>query len=200
MLKMVKSSPKNLDACNPEKEDRFNRVLDQYGEFLSRTIAQVCPRDLGLDLSEIIQEARLKLWRALESEREILHLGSYIYRIAVTATINAVRRVKARREEQLSPDCDAEEGDEDRQGFLADDPRKAPDRLAEQGEIVRKIEEALKRLPENRRLAAGLYLEGMTTGEIGDLMGWSEPKARNLAYRALNDLRRELRLMGIEYP
>jgi DNA-directed RNA polymerase specialized sigma24 family protein len=39
----------------------------------------------------------------------------------------------------------------------------------------------------------------MTSEEIGELMGWSEPKARNLAYRGLKDLRHELRAEGIEY-
>ena len=39
----------------------------------------------------------------------------------------------------------------------------------------------------------------MTTDEIADLMGWSEPKARNLVYRGLKDLRKALRDAGIEY-
>jgi DNA-directed RNA polymerase specialized sigma24 family protein len=64
---------------------------------------------------------------------------------------------------------------------------------------VEKIERALARLAENRQLAVGLYLKGMTSEEIGELMGWSEPKARNLAYRGLKDLRHELRAEGIEY-
>jgi DNA-directed RNA polymerase specialized sigma24 family protein len=57
----------------------------------------------------------------------------------------------------------------------------------------------MARLPENRRLAVGLHLRGMTTDEIADLMEWSEPKARNLVYRGLKDLRGELRDMGVEY-
>jgi tetratricopeptide (TPR) repeat protein len=43
----------------------------------------------------------LRLWRAIEAEREINFHGSYIYRIAVSVTINAIRRAKARREERL---------------------------------------------------------------------------------------------------
>jgi len=30
-------------------------------------------------------------------------------------------------------------------------------------------------------------------------LGWSEPKARNLLYRGLSDLRAQLRAEGIEY-
>jgi RNA polymerase sigma-70 factor (ECF subfamily) len=54
-------------------------------------------------------------------------------------------------------------------------------------------------LTENRRITVGLYLQGMTTEEIGGLLGWSEAKARNLVYRGLKDLRRELRALGIDY-
>ena len=51
---------------------------------------------------------------------------------------------------------------------------------------------ALTRLSKNRRVAVGLHFQGMTTVEIGDLLGWSEAKARNLVHRGLKDLRRQL--------
>jgi DNA-directed RNA polymerase specialized sigma24 family protein len=44
-----------------------------------------------------------------------------------------------------------------------------------------------------------LHLEGMTTQEIGNLLGWTEPKARNLVYRGLQDLREQLRAEGVDY-
>ncbi|HWC76166.1 MAG TPA: sigma factor-like helix-turn-helix DNA-binding protein, partial [Blastocatellia bacterium] len=77
--------------------------------------------------------------------------------------------------------------------------RESPEALAEQRELIGKIEQAIESLPENRRLAVGLYLKGMTTEEIAEIVGWSEPKARNLAYRGLKDLRKALRALGIEY-
>jgi DNA-directed RNA polymerase specialized sigma24 family protein len=38
----------------------------------------------------------------------------------------------------------------------------------------------------------------MTSAEIGEILGWSEPKARNLVHRGLKDLRRELLVEGID--
>jgi RNA polymerase sigma-70 factor (ECF subfamily) len=177
---------------------RFDEVMERYGSFLHNTIARLCPKNLGIQFSDIEQEARLKLWRALESEREITSVGSYTYRVAVSVTINAIQRIKSRREEQLEI---ADEGDEAGESFrlLAADASESPESLLERKELVERIERALARLAENRQLAVGLYLKGMTTEEIGELMGWSEPKARNLAYRGLKDLRDELRAEGIEY-
>src|ERR1700742_3462357 len=94
-----------------ETRAKFEAIAEEYGRFLRNTIAKTCPRHLGIDINDIEQEARLRLWRAIESEKELTDPASYIYRIAVTTTIDAVRRVLARREEQLSQD-DMKEGNE----------------------------------------------------------------------------------------
>jgi RNA polymerase sigma factor (sigma-70 family) len=184
-----------------EVEAEFNAILEKYGAFLRQTIARVCPKDLGIQFDDIEQEARLRLWRAIEAEREINFHGSYIYRIVVSVTINAIRRAKSRREEQLRLAGDDEDGDaaEAQPTIPTAVAENSPEAQAEREELLRKVAEAMARLPENRRLAVGLHLNGMTTGEIADLMVWSEPKARNLVYRGLKDLRGELRSAGIEY-
>ena len=181
-----------------DTDTRFNAVVEEYGRFLRNTIARLCPKDLGIQFNDIEQEARLRLWRALESEREIHDLASYIYRIAVTTTIDAVRRVKSRQEDQLRL-ADEEEDLQAGMRSLAADPALSPDRMAERQQAVNKVRCALARLPDDRRRAVGLYLEGMTSQEIADLLGWSEPKARNLTYRGLKDLRRMLSNEGIDY-
>jgi RNA polymerase sigma factor (sigma-70 family) len=183
---------------NVETESRLNAILDEYGAFLRRTIAHFCPKDLGIHFSDIEQEARLRLWRALQSEREIRDPASYLYRIAMTATLDAVRRIKAKREEQLRLVEDEDE-DEGAPLTLSSDPNRSPEVEAERKQLAGKVRTALARLSDNRRRAVGLYLEGMTSQEIATLLGWSEPKARNLLYRGLSDLRARLRAEGIEY-
>ena len=78
-------------------------------------------------------------------------------------------------------------------------PENAPDRVAQRNQVLQKIEAALSRVSENRRAAVGLYLEGMGSQEIAVILGWTEPKARNLVYRGLGELRKHLRDEGIEY-
>ena len=184
--------------ADSEVESRFNDLLDRYGSLLRNAIVRVCPKHLGVQFSDIEQEARIRLWRALESEREIQNPGSYIYRVAVSATLTAIQKVKARREEQLDLTGESSPGP-DRFESPATDPRESPEAVAAGNELIEKIEQALDGLPENRRLATRLYLKGMTTDETAELMGWSEPKARNLTYRGLKDLRESLRALGIEW-
>jgi RNA polymerase sigma-70 factor, ECF subfamily len=183
---------------NVEAESRLNAILDEYGAFRRRTIAHVCPKDLGIHFSDIEQEARLRLWRALQSEREIRNPASYLYRIAMTATLDAVRRIKAKREEQLRLVEDEYE-EEGAPLALSSDPNRSPEVEAGRKQLAGKVRTALARLSDNRRRAVGLYLEGMASQEIATLLGWSEPKARNLLYRGLSDLRAQLRAEGIEY-
>lgn len=179
-----------------DRTEQAARVVEEYRRFLSDAVARLCPRDLGLELDDIVQEASLRLLRAIESEREIRDLASYIHRIAATTTIDAIRRVRSRREEQLRHE--GSDDDDDRgPHVLPTSPELSPERLAERGELARSIAAAVDALPENRRRAVGLHLEGFTTQEIGEMTGWTEPKARNLVYRGLEDVREALAAGGI---
>jgi RNA polymerase sigma factor (sigma-70 family) len=199
MNSVVPSEPPDpADEQPPRMRDaRLQDLLSRYGDLLRRTIAKVCPQAMGLSVEEIEQDARVRLWSALKSERDIVHPVSYIYKVAVSATFRAIRRAKARREDQL------QEEDVGHDGVPAEAlrtrPDASPDAVAERREWLRKIDTAMTHLAENRRRAARLHLRGMTTQEIADILGWSEPKARNLVHRGLRDLRSRLRLEGIDY-
>lgn len=170
--------------------------MAEFGTLLRHAVARACPRDLGIEIAEVEQDARIRLWRALQSEREIHDLASYIYRIAATATIDAVRRAKARREDPLP-------------GSTSDDEREAaapiaggdssPEQIAAGRSMARAVAAGLSQVGANRRRAVALYLRGLTTMEIGSVLGWTEAKARNLTYRGLADLRAQLKKMGIDY-
>ena len=89
------------DRARRVRDARLQELLSRYGDLLRRTIAKVCPQTMGLSVEEIEQDARVRLWSALKSEREIVHPVSYIYKVAVSAALRAIRRAKARREDQL---------------------------------------------------------------------------------------------------
>jgi RNA polymerase sigma factor (sigma-70 family) len=178
------------------QDTRLDDLLDRYGAFLRRIIVRVCPAELRVSCDDIEQEARISLWKVLGSEREIVFPASYIYKVAVSATRRAIKRARARREDPLEQEGD----DAGIPRHMPQAPRHAaPDNMAERGEWIRKIEIAVAQLPETRRLAVELHLQDLTTREIGEILGWSEPKARNLLYRGLKDLRKSLRAIGIEY-
>src|SRR6185436_10430851 len=118
-----------------ELEERLYLVVEEFGVLLRRAIVRFCPRDKGLQFDDIEQEARMRLWRALQDEREVTNYASYLYRIAATATIDALRRIQARHEEQL--DMLIEQRTDDGEIMLAPAPvRDSPERVAESREAV----------------------------------------------------------------
>ena len=71
------------------------------------------------------------------------------------------------------------------------------DRMLEELELQEQVGRAVDSLIPARRSVVRMYLAGYAREEIADLLGWSEPKTRNLLYRGLADLRERLTAMGI---
>lgn len=187
-----------MDQNDDQQDAGFRHVMQEYGQMLRHHVDRLCPRRLGIQPEDIEQEVRLRLWRAVQSERKIENLASYLYRIAATATIDAMRRVRVRREELTLPADEPAEGDSFRPApLVATDP--SPERTAEQQQLFTAVQAGLALLPDNRRQAVGLHLQGFTTEEIGGLLGWTEPKARNLVHRGLKTLRQTLQERGIQH-
>ena len=180
-----------------DADRRLQELLDTYGAFLRSAVRRLCPTTLGVSAEEIEQEARIRLWQALRRESTIADPASYLYRIAATAAIDAVRRVRARRETSLDHAADGEAGPARLEPAVASSER-SPEDLVAGHQIADRVAAVVARLPETRRRAVGLHLRGFTSTEIAALLGWTEPKARNLTYRGLKDLRALLRDAGID--
>lgn len=171
------------------------RSLDQLSPALERVIARFegLVRQVGLrhdlaaaDLDEVIQDVRIRLWQALDSaERIEAAPSSYVYRTAVSAALDLIRRrraggVKVPISEQLAGSREAN-----------------PETSLSRAELGEQLEGAVGTLSESRRPVVRMYLAGYGREEIADLLGWTEAKTRNLLYRGLSDLRQELARRGV---
>ncbi len=139
-----------------------------------------------VDVDEVLQDVRVRLWRS-SSDAENLDVlkSSYIQRVAMSAAIDLLRRRRARREDSI----------EEAHAQLVTPAVlrvPSPDR-ADDDALAQRLSLALAQLPRNRRLCVQLQLEGYSRDEIASLMGWTEPKVRNLLYRGLDELRALLR-------
>lgn len=178
-----------------ELEGRYLKLVSGYWRMLRAAIVR-CSCASGAQLEDLEQEARLKIWKALRSGRTITNPTSYLYRIAVNTALDSLRRARSCREEALQTNGYSNPADEP--GPATPGPA-SPEQGAIHTQMVSRVLSCVARLSENRRRAVGLHLQGFTTTEIGNLLGWTEAKARNLVYRGLGDLRELLRAEGIEY-
>lgn len=174
----------------PADEAAVSRALDEVLARFTAAARRVAAR-AGLDrddLDDLLQDVRIRLWRSLGTPEKIREARAlYIHRAVASATLDLIRRRRTRREESL-----ADFGDE--RGPTA--PTRA-DAALDEGEFDAALARALDQLPLARRTVVRLHLAGHDRQEIADMLGWSEPKTRNLLYRGLADLRTALERAGL---
>jgi RNA polymerase sigma-70 factor (ECF subfamily) len=172
--------------------DPVSPALERVVGRFERSVREVARRH-GLDaaaLDEVLQDVRIRLWRALGSGERIEGApASYVYRTAVSAALDLIRRRRARREVALP------EAALGAAGPLVSG--HAAEREAEANELGEQVWRALDGIVASRRPVVRMYLAGYGVEEIARLLGWSEPKTRNLVYRGMAELRVRLGEAGV---
>jgi RNA polymerase sigma-70 factor (ECF subfamily) len=152
------------------------------------------------DVDEVMQEVRIRLWRSHGtgtpgSEQIAPAPASYVYRTAVSAALDLIRRRRARRAgATVALDESGEAA-----GVATPESPRGPDADLEASELAAQVARAIDTIPATRRPAVRMYLAGYPREEIATLMGWSEAKTRNLLYRGLADLRERLTEWGVAW-
>jgi len=113
--------------------------------------------------------------------------SSYLYKVAYTALVDEIRRVRRRRETGLDDEAVAPVA------VVQQDP----ERIAASREIGRGIQDCLSKMSRERRLAVTLYLQGHSVPEASRVLDWSAKRTENLVYRGLADLRECLTSKGM---
>ncbi|MEM7156105.1 MAG: sigma-70 family RNA polymerase sigma factor [Myxococcota bacterium] len=158
---------------------------------LGRVVARACPPWAAAHREDIVQAAMLRVVRARERNEDGRELpSSYLWKVAYSATIDEVRRLRAKREVSLGS------GASDEGGEPVDAAALGPERRAESAQLSGAIAQGLGQLNEARRQAVTLYLQGHSVPEIGRLLGWPPKRAENMVYRGLAKLREHLAAKG----
>lgn len=145
------------------------------------------------DVDTLMQDVRIRIWRALKNSENISGApASYVYRTAMSAAVDMIRRRRALRETAVeSVDLVPEVR------TMAISGRDArPDEAVESREALELLARAIDGLSDSRRPVVRMHLAGYHRTEIADLLGWTEAKTRNLLYRGLADLREALERLG----
>jgi RNA polymerase sigma factor (sigma-70 family) len=151
------------------------------------------------DVDEVMQEVRIRLWHASQhgegpaSEQIGRIPASYVYKAAVSAALDIMRRRRAHGAERTVPLEDGESA-----GAAPAGPAGSEER-AEASELAALVQRAIEAIPASRRPVVRMHLAGYPREEIASLMGWSEAKTRNLLYRGLADLRERLTALGVTW-
>jgi RNA polymerase sigma-70 factor (ECF subfamily) len=171
------------------REKELEILLAKFSGFVRAHIQKFDVQRFGIDPDDVAQEVRIKIWKLLDSEKNIVNHASYIKKIVDSSVIDQIRRL--RREEAVFRQERKKQVTE-REGMY----RPEALRNVTIREVVGKAVDALI---NNRRNVVKLYLLNMSLEEIARFYGWSRHKTRNLLYRGLSDLKKSLKKTGIEH-
>ena len=142
------------------------------------------------DARDLSQEAFIRVWQSASGFRGDARFSTWFYRILVNLCLDHRRRrswwiARLVRDEQ--PDADAP---------LAErQPTTEPDaeaRVTDAQELTR-LWDAVDRLPARQRAAVVLHVqEGLSTGEVAEVLGCAETTVRVHLHRAVAALRKRV--------
>ncbi len=168
-----------------EKEEKFEEIIYKFAGFIRIQLLKFYPNRYGLDLDDLVQEIKIKIWKILKNEKKITNLTSYIKKIIDSTVIDHIRKIK--RENNIFSIESEKRASELRTKYI--------DNPMHDSELKELIGKAVESLIETRKRAVKLFLLNMSIEEIADYYGWSRDKTRNLLYRGLADLKNKLKEM-----
>jgi RNA polymerase sigma-70 factor (ECF subfamily) len=170
------------------KDELFKSLVAEHQEMVINTCYRfVFNRE---DAEDLAQDVFVELFRSLEQFREEAKLSTWIYRIAVTKSLDHLRRVKRKKrfsslKRIIGVTDPAEE-------IAAPGNENPADALAgnERAEI---LQEALNSLPDSQKTAFLLSKqEGYSQQEIADILKTSVSAVESLVHRAKKNLQNKL--------
>lgn len=170
-----------IDATLDGDDQAFRRIVDNYIDEVSRTVTGMLGP--GPEIDDVVQEVFIKLHRSLASFRGEASLKTYVVRMAINKSLDALRKRKRSRWMQpFSPEDPWEPtADEKADADLADRERRAS------------LRKAVNRLPEGQRAVVVLRLiEDYSTEETARILDIPYGTVLSRLKRGVEKLKKEL--------
>jgi len=162
-----------LERCRSGDQDAHYRIYKLY----SRSMYNVAYRITGREdeAEDVLQESFINAFRNLDNYRGDATFGSWLKRIVVNKSINALKK----RRFELLP-----EGDE------FDVPEEEGEEVYKAELTVDKVKRAIESLPDGYRSVLSLYLlEGYDHQEIAEILGVTESTSKSQLNRSKKKLK-----------
>jgi RNA polymerase sigma factor (sigma-70 family) len=177
-----------IQALQNKQQDAFRLLVDGYKDRMYNTI-------LGLvqnfeDAEDLVQDVFIKVFENIQQFKEEASLGTWMYRIAVTQSLDFIRKKKRRKRAGTILSWFGVGEKES----LAVVEFNHPGVIAENREQAAILFRAIAQLPENQKSAFVLRkVEGLSVQEIAGVLSSSESAVESLLSRAKANLKKLLR-------
>lgn len=178
-----------IDIILNGNKDKFRDLVEEYQQMVFRTcIGFVHNKE---DADDITQEVFIQAWKSLSGFKGNSSFSTWLYRIAVNASLNRVRKASG---QSIFNRLDSLFTSEKKIEFSFQAPEdQNPENILISKENSLKVQKALDSLPENQRTAIILSkYDDLPQKEIAAIMKVTEGAVEALIQRAKQNLRQKL--------
>jgi RNA polymerase sigma-70 factor (ECF subfamily) len=181
----------HIDLKHPamaSNDELFRSLVAEHQEMVVNTCYRfVFNRE---DAEDLAQDVFVEVFRSLEQFREESKLSTWIYRIAVTKSLDHLRRMnRKKRFTSLKRIIGIEDPADD----IPAPSRNNPAEACTDNERAQVLQNALNTLPESQKTAFLLSKqEGFSNQEIADILKTSVSSVESLVHRAKKNLHAKL--------
>lgn len=188
----VQSKTRNSEAnfiqqAQAGNDIAFGKLVNQYKDLVFRTCIGFVHNDD--DANDITQEVFIQMYKSIDSFRGDSKLSTWLYRIAVNKSLNAIRNKKSKSWLQsIERIFGVEKKTIEFTDSFADTAS-----YAENNDRAKAIKQAMATLPETQRTAFVLSkYEDLSYAEIAEVMQVSISSVESLLFRAKSNLQKKL--------
>ncbi len=176
-----------LYALQHGQEPAFRFLVDRYKDRLYNTILGFIP--VEEDAEDILQDVFVKVFENIDNFKGESLLSTWMYRIAVTQSLDAIRKKKSKKRDATILSWFGMQGIVEKSSIEFVHPGV----LAEKKEMAIQLFKAMQQLTDNQKAAFVLQkIEGLTQQEIAEVLKLSVGAIESLLSRAKENLRKIL--------
>jgi len=180
-------------ACQENRKGAIDLLLKRYQSTLTAMVRKRFP-ELS-DISDVLQEAQIRMWRSIGQLRSPAAFKSWLGQIVTNLCYDELRR-KVKNQDVISLDAsyESEDGDKmDKMERLVADTRHQPDKDLQRKELIQALESALESIPQEFRQPVLLReVDGLSYDEIAAVMNTELGTVKSRISRARTKIQKRM--------
>ncbi len=181
---METDEKKLIERASGGDPSAFNRLMAQHENRMYAVALRMCAN--REDAQDCLQEAMLRVYRAIGSFKGQSTFSTWVYRITMNTCLDELRRKKNRQNTSLDNLVDM--------GWSPTDGGAGPEKQALMREMREKMHGAIRELPDDMRAAVVLRdIQGFSYDEIAQMLGINVGTIKSRISRGREKLREKLK-------
>ena len=181
---METDEKKLIERASGGDPSAFNRLMAQHENRMYAVALRMCAN--REDAQDCLQEAMLRVYRAIGSFKGQSTFSTWIYRITMNTCLDELRRKKNRQNTSLDNLVDM--------GWSPTDGGAGPEKQALMREMREKMHGAIRELPDDMRAAVVLRdIQGFSYDEIAQMLEINVGTIKSRISRGREKLREKLK-------